>query len=213
MGGLYCRAPTKAQIMPGKLTKLFVLVAVAVLVGASTPASASPKGYIEEDVGVGFFYGTFNQEPNIALLVGGTAEEFCEDNPGDPFNAEPGTASRRVFVRTDGTVDYKVNDNGQPIHLYYVPNNDDLPDWIVRECAEIEDGGDAPVPFASGTAKLKIRDQYLFEGPPTHILNSVNGKAFGPDGTKYHVRASADIPFVDGMPVGSPPEWVSFSLR
>lgn len=204
--------------MPGKLTKLFVLVAVAVLVGASTPASASPKGYIQEDVGVGFFYGTFDQDPNIALLVGGTAEEFCDANPNDPFNAEPGTTSRRVFVRPDGTVDYKVNDNGQPIHLYYVPqiegSDEPLPIWIVRVCAEIKTNpGAAPVPFASGTANLKVRDQYLFEGPPTHILNSVNGKAFGPDGTRYHVRASADISFVDGIPQGFPPDWVSFSLR
>ena len=61
---------------------------------------------------------------------------------------------------------------------------------------------------------LKVRDQYAFEGgPPTHIFNSVKGKAYGPDGTKYRVRASASIPFVDGAPVGTPPEWVSFSLK
>ena len=90
----------KGQTMPGKLTKIVLLAAVAVLAGLSSPASANPRGYIEGQEEVGYFYGTFGQSPNIALLVGGRAEEFCE--------GDPGTAPSRVFLRSDGSVDIKV---------------------------------------------------------------------------------------------------------
>lgn len=119
----------------------------------------------------------------------------------------------RTFVRQDGSVDVKVNDTGQPIHLYEI-SHPDGPSWITQVCDDIADGDDGPEPFASGTADLKVRDSYLFEGgPPGHIFNSVNGRATGTDGTEYKVRAAADIPFEDGAPVGTPPDWISFELR
>ena len=187
------------------IASLFSGLLIASSVVIAGPASAAPQGFIEDELEYGFFYGTFDQSPNVALFAGGTFEEFCV--------GDPGRAPLRVFLRDDGTVELKVNDKDQPIHLYYTEFND-IPEWLDAICPEIAGGGDAPAPFASGTANLKVRDSYLFEGgPPTHVFNSVNGKAVAPDGTVYHVRGAADIPFVDGVPVGTPPEWVSFSLR
>jgi len=193
------------SVMKRTIAGMFSVLLVASSVVVAGPASAAPQGFSDDELEYGFFYGTFDQSPNVALFAGGTFEEFCV--------GDPGRAPLRVFPRGDGTVDLKVNAKDQEIHLYYTEFNDIL-DWLYAICPEIADGGDAPAPFASGTANLKVRDSYLFEdGPPTHLFNSVNGKAVAPDGTVYHVRGAADIPFANGMPVGTPPEWVSFSLR
>ena len=87
--------------------------ATAALLGsflAPATAQAKSQGYIQDVFPVGLVYGTFEEDPNLTLLVGGTVEEFC---PSDP-----GTAPMRVFVRKNGTVDLKVNDKDQPIYLY-----------------------------------------------------------------------------------------------
>lgn len=188
-----------------------VAALVLLLTFPAGPAVAADKQQIE----YGYFYGTFGEDPNIVLLVGGEAEDFCEANPDDPFNGSPSTVEAVVKERRDGSVSVKANVNDRPIHLYYVGADEDGPVWISRVCNDIEAGADAPEPFASGTALLKVRNVFLFEsGPPLSIYNSVNGTAIGTDGTKYHVRAAADLPeFVDGVPVGTPPDWVSFSLK
>lgn len=184
--------------MPRNLTKIFLLATVAALVGLSSPAGANPQGYIEGQEEVGFFYGTFNETPNIALLAGGTAEEFC---------GELGTAPSRVFIRSDGSVDIKVNAKDQPIHLYEI-NFSGVPEWLDVVCG----GGLDPKPFASGTADLKVRISVLSEST-VDVFNSVNGKATGTDGTEYKVRGSADLTVVNGMPVGDPADFVSFDLK
>jgi hypothetical protein len=196
---------------PGMSKKPLIVMVLALLLSAPAPASAAK---VKESFEYGYFYGTFGQSPNILLLAGGVAEDFCADNPEDPFNGSPASADAIIKERRDGSASVKVNANGQPIYLYYI-EFDDGPTWIAQICADIQAGEDAPEPFASGTAVLKVRDRYVFSGgPPISIYNSVNGTVLGTDGTKYHVRAAADIPtFVDGNPVGSPPEWVSFSLK
>lgn len=184
--------------MPTKLMKILLLAAVAVMAGLSTPASANPQGYIEGQEEVGFFYGTFDQSPNIALLAGGTAEEFC---------GELGTAPSRVFLRSDGTVDIKVNAKNQRIYLYEI-DSPGVPPWLDQVCS----GELTPTPFAEGTADLKVRISVLSESV-VDVFNSVNGKATGTDGTEYKVRASADLIVENGMPVGNPADFVSFDLR
>lgn len=199
--------------MSKKLVFAFVLV---LLVGAAAPAGADPNGYIEGELGVGFFYGTFDQDPNIQLLAGGTAEEFCDDFDSDPevehpFDAEPGTAPLRTFLNHDGSVDLKANDKNQPIHLYHTELNNAVV-WIEQVCDDYLSGGDAPEAFASGTADLKVRVSIGTDGV-VDVFNSVNGKAIGTDGTEYKVRASADLIVDDEGPVGDPRDFVSFEMH
>ncbi len=187
-----------------------VLAALVLLASAATAAMAAPQGYIEEEFGVGYFYGTFGEDPDVVLLVGGTAEEFCLDNPDDPFNAEPGTAAGRTFLRTDGSIDFKVNAKDQPVNLYYSEVGDG-PIWITQVCDDYLAGGPAPEPFASGTADLKVRISVASE-TLVDVFNSVNGTATGTDGTEYKVRASADLVVEDGVPQGNPADFVDFEL-
>ena len=44
-------------------------------------AHAEPQGYIQDVFPVGLVYGTFDEDPNLTLLVGGTVEEFCPERP------------------------------------------------------------------------------------------------------------------------------------
>lgn len=193
--------------MAKRLPFVFVLV---LLVAVAVPALAEPRGYEKENLPIGYFYGTFDASDNLLLLAGAPAEAFCADNPESPFDGSPGEAPSRVYVRDDGSVDVKVDDRNQPIYLYASGAISEAPGWIAGVCAgEIE-----PNLIAEGTANLKVRDTYLFEdGPPTHIFNSVNGKAVAPDGTTFKVRASADIPFGDQGPIGVPPDWVSLEVK
>ena len=196
---------TKGQASYRKLTAV-VLAAAMVLVGLSSPASAEPQGFIEDEIGVGFFYGTFGESPNITLLVGGTAEDFCKNNPEDPFNAEPGMAPLRVFLRNSGAVDLKVNDKYQPIYLYST-DTDNGPQWITDVCNGVVE----PELFAEGTADLKVRISIKSENL-VDVFNSVNGKATGTDGRQYKVRAYADLIVENGEPVGNPADFVGFKL-
>jgi len=187
--------------------KVLIAIAAVLLLGMATPAAAKSKTVVEP-FDYGYFYGTFGEDPNTLLFAGGIAEEFCatEEDP-DP---NPGTVMARTKVMKDGSVRVSADKGNQPIHLYYIPQADDAFSWLGRVCAS----GDIPAPFASGKAKLRIRNTDAFEGgPPVRIFNSVKGTAVGTDGTKYLVRGAADVPFVDGMPVGTPPDWVSFSLK
>ena len=188
--------------------------AVAVVSLASpTAVHAEPQGYLQDDLGVGFFYGTFDQSPDLALLVGGTVEEFCEDNPDDPFNAEPGLAPLRVFLRRSGDVDLKVNDKDQPIHLY--EQFDAVgPEWLAGVCADHFDEDPAttvPPPIASGTADLKVRISILSDDL-AEVFNSVNGTAAATDGAEFKVRGWADLVVQDGVPVGDPSEFVGLEV-
>lgn len=193
--------------MPKRLVFAFVLV---LLVGVAVPASADPQGHIEAELGVGYFYGTFDQDPNVVLIVGGTAEEFCEDNPEDPFSGEPGVAPHRLFPRADGSLDIKANDKDQPIYLYH-SGPDDSPVWIAQVCEDYFDDGTTPEPFAEGTADLKVRISVISDDL-VDVFNSVNGMATGSDGTEYKVRAWADLIVENGVPLGDPADFVGFEM-
>jgi hypothetical protein len=196
--------------MTVRRTVTAVLAACLLLAGSATAAVAEPQGYIEGELGVGYFYGTFNEDPDVVLLVGGTAEEFCLANPDNPFNAEPGVAPLRTFLRPDGSVDLKVNAKDQPIYLYYSEVGD-APIWITQVCEDYFASGAAPQPFASGTADLKVRISVVSDDL-VDVFNSVNGTATGTDGTEYKVLASADLVVENGVPQGDPTDFVDFQL-
>lgn len=186
------------------ITPFTALAAAAGLtVGAST---ASAQGFIPDELEYGFFYGTFDQDPNIALFAGGTLEEFCLAGP----EGGPGDAALRVFPRGDGTTDLKVNDKHQPIHLYET-TFDDIPVWLGAVCPGIVAGAPAPEPFASGEADLKVRITVVSDDR-VEIVNSVNGTATGVAGTKYRVRGTADLVVEGGAPIGDPRDFVGFKL-
>lgn len=185
--------------MSKRLTAAFI---VMFMIGVATPAGANPKGFIEDEFEYGFFYGTFDESPNVALFAGGTLEEFCF--------TDPGSAHLRVFLRKNGSVDLKVNDKDQPIYLYYTDFND-IPMWLDAVCPGIGDSDAAPQPFAAGTADLKVRISEGTDGR-VEIFNSINGKAAGTDGSQYKVRGSADFAVQDGELLGDPREFVGFKL-
>lgn len=185
----------------------FLLTALAV-VGATTTATAAGKSPTEVPYEYGFFYGTFGESPNTLLFAGGTIEEFCGSDP----ETGPGLTTASVRERRDGSTDIRVNARNQPIYLYRA-EIDDIPQFLGENCAGIASGEvAAPQPFASGTAKLKVRDRVYADGR-VELFNSVRGKANGVDGTRYRVVGSADFEVVDGMPVGDPADFVSFRLR
>jgi len=189
-----------------------VVAAAAVgAVAAPTSVHAEPQGFLPVDFGVGYFYGTFDENPNTTLVVGGAAEDFCADNPDDPFSGEPGLTTARLYFRDSGTVDFKVNDKDQPIHLYHHAGVS--PEWIEGVCADLEaDPTAVPEPFASGTANLKVRLSVISDDL-IDVFNSVNGFATSDDGTEYKVRASADLIVENGAPVGNPADFVSLNLN
>ncbi len=200
----------------GKRMAVAVGAAVALLAVLIAPAGAASQGFIRDELPVGFFYGTFGESPNVVLLAGGTVEEFCEDNPEAPFGAAPGVAPLRVFPRSDGSTDLKVNAKDQPINLY-LTDIEGAPPWVGQACAEFFATGVAPQPFASGTADLKVRTTVV-NPDLVDVFNSVNGIAFGTEGTgfegkTYRVKAQADLVVENGVPVGDPADFVGFSMQ
>jgi hypothetical protein len=183
------------------------LVAAGLVASVFAPATADakPRGFVQDEFAVGLVYGTFNEDPNLTLLVGGSVEEFC---PGDP-----GTAPMRVFFRADGTVDRKVNDRDQPIYLYE-QNVGDSFDWIDAVCEklDVDPDSDTVEPYAIGTAHLVVRESETPDGV-VDVFNSVNGKLVASDHTNYRVRASADFILGPQGPEGDPADFVSFRLR
>lgn len=198
-----------------RTTRVAAAIAIAAMASATvgpTPANADAQGYIPAEIGVGYFYGTFGESPNTVLMVGGTAEDFCRDNPDDPFNAEPGSAPLRVFLRNNGTTDLHVNDKDQPIHLY--ESVGEAPDFIAEACAALFDDDPAttvPAPYASGTADLKVRISLISEDL-IDVYNGVNGTVASNDGTRYKVRGSADLIVEGGVPQGDPADFVKLSV-
>jgi hypothetical protein len=202
--GTMCRKRNVNRGEGRTMRRLVLLGAVAaLLLVVAAPATAGPKGFIEDELEYGFFYGTFDQSPNVAVFAGGRIEEFCL--------GDPGTAPLRVFLRNDGTADLKVNDKDQPIYLYHTEFND-IPDWLGDICPGIAEGDAPPVPFATGEADLKVRITVVSENI-TEIFNSVNGKATGTDGTEYKVRGTADLIVEDGVPLGNPKDFIDLKVK
>lgn len=193
-----------------KLGVALVAVAIA-LATLAAPSSAKTKGHVEQEIGVGYFYSTFDQSPNTQLIVGGAAEEFCESSPDDPFNGEPGTTTARIFERRNGSVDIRVFDKTQPIFLYETVLSE-APLWIAQVCDDYIESGVAPEPLAIGTGILRAHIAIGTDGV-VDVFNAVHGWANGPDGTRYKVDASADLVVVGGDPVGNPEDFVSLRLK
>lgn len=184
------------------------VAALALLAGPMGPASAEPQGYVEAPLGVGFFYGTFDQDPNIILFAGGDFGDFCEAGP----EGDPSTAPGRIYFRADGSIDLKANNREIPIHLYELSEYPGAPEWLGAACPGVLGGAAEPEPFAVGTANLKVRTSVVSQSE-VHIFNSVNGKANSADGTTYKVRASADFSVIDGQLSDLPENFVHLTLR
>lgn len=184
-----------------------MLIAAFALVGSATTASADRGNVTEVPYEYGLFYSTFDESPNTFLLAGGTAEEFCESDP----ETGPGMTTARITERSDGSTLVRVDDRGQAIHLY-TADADDAFEWLDRVCAEFFAGIAAPQPFASGTAKLRIRDRIHPDGR-VEVFNGVLGRATAADGTRYVVAGWADFEVVDGAPIGDPADFVGFRIR
>lgn len=204
---------TTGRLASSKMTRKLGIALLATWTALATfaaPTSAM-KGHVDVPVPVGFFYGTFDQSPNIQLLVGGPAEDFCEEYPDNPFYGAPGTATARIFEMKDGAVDFRIFDKDQPIYLYETEIGD-APTWIAGLCDEYFASGATPEPFASGVGILKVHDQVDANGD-VDVFNSVNGWAHGPDGTRYKVGASADFEVIGGELIGDPAEFVKFDMK
>ena len=130
---------------------------LAIVAGLATPATVRADGHGTAEEGpVGFFYATFGQDPELALLAGGTIEEFCIDNPSDPFNAQPGTGLIRVKERKDGSIVVRGGARALPIHLYE-HQGEISPGGIGGICADFFDDDPTtvvPEPIASVTARM-----------------------------------------------------------
>lgn len=187
------------------------IAAAAMAASVIGPADAHSPPITRDEVGVGFFYGTFGESPNAALLVGGPAQDFCEDNPDDPFGGEPGTSMAWTRVRNNGSVVVKVNDPSQPIYLYYT-DIEGAPPWIEEVCDAYFENGTVPEPFATGSARLKVFDVVHSEDL-IEVYNSVRGTVTSPDGTRYRVRAFADLVIESGVPVGDPADFVFLQIK
>lgn len=207
---------TKTASTHRRLT-LSTLVGGAIALAMMAPAQASPDdaddgdGTVIEQVGpVGFFYGTFGQSPNQFLLVGGTAEEFCEANPADPFAGEPGTTESKTTFMADGSIVDTIDESDQPIYVYEA-DIEGAPPWIGQVCAEYFATGATPTPLASGEGELDARVRFV---SPDHIeiFNGVTGEMTGADGAEYRVEASADFTLINGAPDSSPDQFVSYTL-
>ncbi len=188
-----------------------LLAVAAALATFAAPSSAETRGHVAQEIGVGYFYGTFGQSPNIQLLVGGAVEEFCDEYPDDPFSGEPGTTTARIFERKNGSVDIRVFDKNQPIYLYET-DVEGAPVWLEQVCDEYFLTEATPEPFATGTGILRAHLAIDPEGV-VDVFNAVHGWATGPDGTRYKVDASADLVVVDGVPVGNPEDFVAFEMK
>jgi len=186
-----------------RLVGAIALTAAAVGVAGPATANAEPQGHLTGEAGVGFFYGTFEEDQNMTLLVGGSVEEFCAVGP----TGDPGVAPSRVFFRKDGAVDVKVNDKDQPAYLYSHAGPGG-PDFLGVVCAP---GASVPEPYAVGTTDLKVRISDAGDGF-VDIFNSVNGTLATGDGAVFKVRASADFVLGSAGPLGDPAEFVEFSL-
>lgn len=190
--------------------RMVACVAVLATLGAiGTPASGQEGGQTVP-AGVGFVYSTFGESPDIVALAGGTAEEFCESNPDDPFNGEPGVATQRIREWPDGSIRFTINSRSQALHLYEVDGA--APVWLEETCDAHLSGQSTPEPFASGTARVRSRVTVRPDGV-VDVFNSASGEVRGSDGERYRVRGTADLVVVDGAPVGDPPDFVDLRVR
>ncbi|MEZ5225956.1 MAG: hypothetical protein R2710_04590 [Acidimicrobiales bacterium] len=191
-----------------------LMAATAIVGSVLAPAGlagASEHRPLVQEIGIGLVYETFDETDNQMLFVGGSVGEFCEDNPADPFNAEPGSAMARVFVHRDGAVTVKATNQEQPAYLYRTGAAGGPP-WIEAVCADMANGAEPPEAFATGAVALKLR---VTEHSPdlVDVFNSTRGTVTSADGSRFRVRSKADFILENGMPAGDPTDFVELDVR
>ena len=196
----------------GKRGAIGIVTVLAMLaVAFVSPADASSRRVTRVDAAIGFFYGTFESDDNYVMVVGGPAEGFCEEYPEDPFLGAPGTAKALVIENADGSGEFRVESFGQPLFIYE-SGPFQAPPFINSFCDAYFAGEPTPVPFAEGTAKLKVRDQWDANGN-VKVSNQARGRVVDAEGNQYYIHGSADFAVVGGELQGDPADFVEFEMR
>lgn len=141
-------------------TIIAMLAVCLLLAGATTAASAGPRGSTQQDHKADRFYGNF--ELGILLFTGGGVEDICNGAP------EP-IVTARVFHQKNGTVRLRVKTQDVPIVLYHSPLG--APEFIDATCGAMFDGDPTTMPvqpFATGTAKSRNASSHT----PTGFRNT-----------------------------------------
>ncbi len=199
----------------GGLGRRGLVAAIATLAMLSvtlvSPADAANRRVFQVDEPIGFFYGTFEADDNYVMVVGGPAEAFCEEYPEDPFLGAPGSAKALVIENADGSGEVRVESFGQPLFIYE-SGPLEAPPFIYSFCDAYFAGEPTPEPFAEGTAKLKVRDQWDANGN-VQVFNQARGRVLDAEGNQYYVHGSADFEVIGGELQGNPADFVDFEFR
>lgn len=179
---------------PARRTLAIIAATITMLLAFVSVAQAGARGFEEAQLEEGLFYANFDED--ILLFVGSTAEDFCNE-------VEP-THDARVFHRSDGSVDIKVDASEQPIYLY--SSELGAPELIEATCEAMNNGEPTLQPFAEGEGLVRMRIEIAPEGT-VHVVNSTVGAASSTDGTTWRVRGWADLMIVDDAPVGDPADF------
>ena len=188
-----------------------VTVLAMLAVAFAGPADAGSRRVTRVDAAIGFFYGTFEADGNYVMMVGGTAEEFCDDSPDDAFQGSPGTAKGLLIENADGSGEFRVQSFGQPLYIYE-SGPLGAPPFVNSVCDAYFAGEPTPQPFAEGTAKLKVRDQFEANGD-VQVFNQARGRVTDADGNQYYIHGSADFEVVGGELQGNPADFVEFEMK
>lgn len=194
---------------PQRTAAVSIAIALTAVGTVGAAGVADAKGYQEDTLNYGFFYGDF--EAGHIATAGIPAEGFC--------GPDGGQADLRVFLRNDGTATLK--SHGQrdvPIYLYEFDG--DAPELIGLACDALFDNDPAtepPAPFAVGSALLKSTTDGI-EGPDDiggfDVSNSINGHATSPDGSQWKVIGRADLSIDEaGEPIGDPADFQRLTVR
>lgn len=189
---------------------LAVIAAAALTAAMVAPAHANPPNVIEQEAEVGFFYGTFFEQPNTFMVVGGPAEAFCESNPEDPFGGTPGTGTEQIRQKADGSTEIRLLGSVQEVYLYEA-DVEGAPPWIFGVCETYFATGEVPTPSASGLGWLNAKVTIGTDGE-VDIFNRTRALVVDEHGQRSLVWASADFTVVDGVPDADPSEFVSFKM-
>jgi hypothetical protein len=183
-----------------------VFVAAAPAASASGSDDDHDRSSAVEQIEVGFFYGS----DGYTLFSGAAPSDFCTEN----FTM----AKAKVSERRDGT--FTVKAKGHNIPMYLFDFGGPAPALIDMACEALfdDDPSTNPLePIAVGSGRVKIKDTGLAEFGATagfHSFNVSRGTVRGEDGSKWRVRAWADLDIDEnGFPVGNPAEFQSLSVK
>ncbi len=160
---------------------------------AAVPAQARTE-VLHEEVPYGLLYDNVvvgTGDPDLILLAGGTAEDFCTGN----------VPPARLLVRlkddppaAGASQDEKLVDRG-PLTLYDGGGLDAMA-FLDQACGTYFSGGDVPEPKATGYGRITagIHVDWPDEGPEdARQTNSAQGPVRTPDGRVLVVRGEAEL--------------------